>query len=47
MPNMKNQMPDTKLAAPKRVSPELAEFLHMLKSLESHDKTVDASRAMR
>ena len=38
---MKNQIPELKAAAPKRLSPELDEILHMLKSLESNDRAVD------
>lgn len=41
---MKNQMPELKVSAAKRLSPELDEFLHMLKSLESNGKAAEVSR---
>ncbi len=40
---MKNQVPDVKTIAAKRLSPELDEFLHMLKSLESNGKALDVA----
>jgi hypothetical protein len=40
---MKNQVPELKVAAPKRLSPELDEILHMLKSLESNGKAAEVS----
>jgi hypothetical protein len=43
MPNMKNQVPEMKIVAPKRLSPELDEILHMLKSLESNGKALDVA----
>ena len=36
---MKNQFPDIKTSAPKRLSPDLDEVLHMLKSLETRDNS--------
>jgi hypothetical protein len=38
---MKNQVPELKITTPKRLSPELDEILHMLKSIESNDKAVE------
>jgi hypothetical protein len=43
MPNMKSQVPELKAIAPKRLSPELDEILHMLKSLESNGKAAEVS----
>jgi hypothetical protein len=40
---MKSQMPELKVATPKRLSPELDEILHMLKSLESSGKGVEVA----
>jgi hypothetical protein len=40
---MKSQMPELKNATPKRLSPELDEMLHMLKSLESSGKAVEVA----
>jgi hypothetical protein len=43
MPIMKNQIPEMKVTAPKRLSPELDEILHMLKSLESNGNAAEGS----
>ncbi len=40
---MKNQVPDLKVSTAKRLSPELDEFLHMLKSIEGAPKPRDPS----
>jgi hypothetical protein len=38
---MKNQSLELKASAPKRLSPELDEILHMLKSLENNGKAAE------
>jgi hypothetical protein len=43
MSKMKNQIPELKVAAAKRLSPELDEILHMLKSLESNGKAIEVA----
>jgi hypothetical protein len=42
---MKSQVSELKIATPKRLSPELDEILHMLKSLESSGKAVEIAPA--